>query len=72
MNVEFEEWKGRTEDGICSYVKITGGKENVQYYQCNRGGLYKPNSTEKRRMKSQGTVVTIFIVCNCVENNTKR
>ena len=44
----------------CSFIKTTGMKGPVQYYQCNRGGLYKPKGTGKRHLKSQGTINAIF------------
>jgi hypothetical protein len=53
--VEFTEWKDKIEqEESASFTKKTGNKGEVQYYQCNRGGLYKHSGTGKRRTKSQG------------------
>lgn len=55
MFLEFEEWKDKTEEEhVCNYARRTGVKGNVEYYQCNRGGVYVPSGTGKRRTKSQG------------------
>lgn len=52
----FEQWKAKVEEEErCSFIKTTGMKGPVQYYQCNRGGLYKPKGTAKRHLKSQGS-----------------
>ena len=32
----------------------------MQYYQCKRGGVYKPKGTGKRHLKSQGTINAII------------
>lgn len=52
----FEQWKAEVEEKeSCSFIKTTGMKGPVRYYQCNQGGVYKPKGTEKRHIKSQGT-----------------
>lgn len=35
-------------------------KGSVRYYQCNRGGVYKPKGTGQRQLKSQGTINAII------------
>lgn len=52
----FEQWKAEVEEKeSCSFIKTTGMKSPVRYYQCNQGGVYKPKGTGKRQIKSQGT-----------------
>ncbi|CAH3198945.1 unnamed protein product [Porites evermanni] len=59
---EFESWKAEVEENEgCSFVKVTGSKKHlstgqkVEYFQCNRGGSYRPRRSGKRRQKSQGS-----------------
>ena len=54
------EGKGRGGQESCSFIKTTGMKGHVQYYQCKRGGVYKPKGTGKRHLKSQGTIHAII------------
>ncbi|KAK2550325.1 hypothetical protein P5673_029025 [Acropora cervicornis] len=49
------EGKGRGGRELLFY-KTTGMKGHVQYYQCKRGGVFKPKGTGKRHLKSQGTL----------------
>ena len=59
--IAFEQWKAKVEEEErCSFIKTTGMKDHVQYYQCNRGGVYKPKGTGKRHLKSQGTIHAII------------
>ena len=59
--IPFEQWKAKVEEEErCSFIKTTGMKDHVQYYQCNRGGVYKPKGTGKRHLKSQGTIHAII------------
>ena len=58
---EFKEWKEELErEHGCSFVVARGqvrkqDGETVQYYTCNRSGIYKPKRDKKRRTKSSGT-----------------
>lgn len=71
---EFEEWKATIEDlQSCSYVKTTGVKvsekegDHVQYFSCNRCGMYRPTEKGMRLTKSQG----IFVI-NIHSNESKK
>lgn len=59
---EFEAWKATIEElNCCSFVKTTGAKitekngEKVQYFSCNRCGMYRPSGKGIRLTKSQGS-----------------
>ena len=58
--LEFEAWKDKVEEiQSCSFFKMTGAKNTerhgvVQYYNCNRCGMYTPSGKGIRLPKSQG------------------
>ena len=56
--IAFDQWKDTyEEDNVCSFIKKTGRKTDVQYFQCNRTGVHVSTGTGQRRIKSQGTLV---------------
>ena len=67
ISLEFEQWKSTVEElEDCTYVKATGKKKDpkkggeVHYFQCNRGGEYRPKGKGHRKLKSQGKTKVLF------------
>ena len=61
----FEEWKAiKEEEEQTCFTKEGTGKtkegDNVQYYQCNRSGTYKPRVSRKRHLKPGGKMFIVF------------
>ena len=65
---EFEVWKSTVEElECCSFVKMSGGKvtekhEEVQYFNCNRCGMYRPSGKGMRLTKSQGKLMVSHVI----------
>ncbi|CAH3020775.1 unnamed protein product [Porites evermanni] len=54
QTTKFESWKAEVEEKEgCSFKHLSTGQK-VEYFQCNRGGSYRPRRSGKRRQKSQG------------------
>jgi hypothetical protein len=59
--LEFDTWKRSIEEEQgSSYVKTTGMKQDVQYYNCNRSGIFTSKGKGKRLLKSQGEITLFY------------
>ena len=65
---EFEVWKSTVEElECCSFVKMSGGKVTekhgeVQYFNCNRCGMYRSSGKGMRLTKSQGKLMVSHVI----------
>ena len=56
---EFQDWKSFIEGReCCTFISLRGKGiikgEKIEYWQCNRSGLYKPKRKKRRRSKNSG------------------
>lgn len=60
--LEFQKWKRNVEEEQgSSYVKTTGIKQGVQYFNCNRSGVFTSKGKGKRLLKSQGKMLLLTL-----------